>query len=320
LVSVFLFLAGGVAAPRPSRAAKVVDRIVAYVNDDIITLSELNEKTNALLAVREQNPFIKGKDQSVDQIRHDILENLINERLAAKEITRLKISVSDAEVDNAIAGLRQENHLSEEALEAQLRKEGKTLDDLRQQIREDIERAMLINREVRSKTVVTDEQVEAYYRSHPEEFQGKQRHRLQDIFLPLAPDASPRERSQAQALAEQILGRLRLGADFAFMARRYSQGPGAEEGGDLGFFSEGDLDPVLERAIDGLGPGDISPVIVTDKGLHIIKVIEAQRTSPKALKEVRESIRRQLYQEEINRKYAKWLQSLRERSYVQIVQ
>jgi peptidyl-prolyl cis-trans isomerase SurA len=317
-LNVFFCLLRGLAAPSPTQAAELMDRIVAFVNDDIITMSELNEKTNAFLAARQKNPFVREQDQSLDKIRRDILENLINERLAAREIARLKISVSEAELDEVVANIRQENHLTQETLEAQLHKEGMTLADLRQKIRADMERTTLINREVRNKTVITDEQVRQYYQSHPAEFQEKLRHRLRDIFLPLTPEATPGERSQVQAQAEQILSRLRLGADFAAMARRYSKGPGAEEGGDLGFFSKGELDPNVQNAIEDLGPGDISPVIATGMGLHIIKVMEVEKTTPKPLEEVRESIRRQLFQQEINRKYVNWLQSLRDRSYVKI--
>jgi peptidyl-prolyl cis-trans isomerase SurA len=102
------------------------------------------------------------------------------------------------------------------------------------------------------------------------------------------------------------------------MAKRYSRGPGAEAGGDLGFFNEGELDPVLEGGIQTLKPGEISQIIRTGTGLHIIRVTEIQTVADRPMEEVRENIRRRLFQQEINRKYGEWLKGLRDRSFVKI--
>ncbi|HVO83039.1 MAG TPA: peptidylprolyl isomerase [Syntrophobacteria bacterium] len=298
--------------------AAVVDRIIAYVNDDIITLSELDEKTAAIVAARKQNPYLRDQEQDVEKLRREILDNLINERLAAKEITRLKISVTAGEVDNILKSIMEDNNLTPEKFEVELRKEGLTVEDFRKRVQEDLERSKLIDREIRSKTVITDAQIEAYYQTHREEFQAKVRRRLQSIFLPFGSENSPDKQRQIYAMAEQILDRLSRGADFAAMAKRYSQGPGAESGGDLGFFNEGELDPVLEQAIETLKTGQVSQIVRTDSGLHIIRVAEVQTVADRPMEEVRENIRRRLFQQEINRKYAEWLKDLRDRSFVKI--
>ncbi len=318
ILGLLLFLLLSSVLPSPRLEAEVVDRIIAYVNDDIITLSELNERTRYFVAARKQNPFLREQDQSLETIRREILDNLIDERLTAQEVSRLQISVRDSEVDEVIERVMQENNLTQEALEAQLRKEGKTIEDLRQQMRKTLEQNQLINREVRSKTVITTELVEAYYQSHLEEFQGKQRWRLQDIFLPFPSGSSAEDRAELHDLAQQIVGRLQLGADFASLAQRYSRGPGAEQGGDLGFFSKGELDPTLEKAVVKLKEGESSQVIETEMGLHIVKVTEVDLTPPKPLEQVRESIYSRLYQRELDYKYREWISSLRERSFVKI--
>jgi peptidyl-prolyl cis-trans isomerase SurA len=318
LLSLLLSFLWALLFPPASPTAEVVDRIIAYVNDDIITLSELNEKTAAIIAGRKQNPYLREQGQDVEKLRREILDNLVNERLAAKEIIRLKISVTAAEVDAVVKTIMDDNKLTPEQLEAELRNEGQTLEDFRKRIREDLERARLIDREVRSKTVITDAQVEAYYQANREEFLAKVRRRLQSIFLPFAPEDTPDGQRQIYALAEQIRERLSRGADFAAMAKRYSRGPGAETGGDLGFFNEGELDPVLEQAIETLKPGEISQIVHTGNGLHIIRVVEVQAVAERPMDEVRETIRRRLFQQEINRKYADWLKGLRDRSFVKI--
>ena len=318
LLGLLLSCLGGPLFPPAFVEAAVVDRIIAYVNDDIITLSELDEKTAAIVAARKQNPYLRDQEQDVEKLRREILDNLINERLAAKEITRLKISVTAGEVDNILKSIMEDNNLTPEKFEVELRKEGLTVEDFRKRVQEDLERSKLIDREIRSKTVITDAQIEAYYQTHREEFQAKVRRRLQSIFLPFGSENSPDKQRQIYAMAEQILDRLSRGADFAAMAKRYSQGPGAESGGDLGFFNEGELDPVLEQAIETLKTGQVSQIVRTDSGLHIIRVAEVQTVADRPMEEVRENIRRRLFQQEINRKYAEWLKDLRDRSFVKI--
>jgi peptidyl-prolyl cis-trans isomerase SurA len=318
-LSVWLCLFVGVAStPTPSRA-EVVDRIIAYVNDDIITLSELNERTNAFVAARRQNPFLREEEQSLEKIRHDMLDVLINERLAAQEISRLKITVSKEELDEAIASIMRENRLTQETLEGELRKEGKTVEDLREQIKRSMEQTKLVNREVRSKTVITDDMVKAYYENNIEEFESKERYRIQDIYLPFNPTDTPEERTHLRNVAQHILEQLRKAGDFSSLAKRYSQGPGAEAGGDLGFFSRGELEPVLEAAIEALKPGEVSPDIETTRGIHIIKLIEVEKSPAKPLDEVEGTIRNLLYGREVDFRYREWLSGLRERSYVRIV-
>ncbi len=161
--------------------------------------------------------------------------------------------------------------------------------------------------------------VEAYYEDHTEEFAGKERWRIQDIFLPFSPNDTAEQRAYLRDIAQQILGRLQAGADFGLLAQRYSQGPGAEAGGDLGFFSRGELEPVLEAAVEHLQAGEFSPDIETTRGIHIIKVIEVDKTSAKSLDEVQEKIRNLLFSREVDFRYREWLTGLRERSYVKIV-
>jgi parvulin-like peptidyl-prolyl isomerase len=103
------------------------------------------------------------------------------------------------------------------------------------------------------------------------------------------------------------------------LAKRYSQGPGAEAGGDLGFFSKGELEPVLEAAVEALNPGEVSPDIETTRGIHIIKLTEVDKAPAKPLDEVEGTIRDLLYGREVDFRYREWLSGLRERSYVRIV-
>ncbi len=319
VLSLSLWLSLGAVPPSLRSDTEVVDRIIAYVNDDIITLSELNERTKAFVAARQQNPFLQQEQESLEKIRRNMLDSLINERLAAQEVSRLNISVSEEEVDATIAVIKKENRLSQEAIEAQLRKEGGTYKDFRQRIKTTLEQRKLVNREVQSKTIITDEMVEEYYQDHIQEFKKKERWRIQDIYLPFYPDDTPEERAKIRDLAQQILERVRAGVDFGSLAKNYSQGPGAEAGGDLGYFARGELEPVLEAAVENLKAGEVSPDIETTRGIHIIRVTEVDRTPTQPLDDIREEIRSVLYSREVDFRYREWLSALRERSYIKIV-
>jgi len=192
-LSLLLFLLFGSSLPFAHATAELVDRIIAYVNVDIITLSELDEKTKAIVAARDQNPFLREQEQSLESIRRDILDHLINELLAEQEISRLKISVSDAEVDDTIARIRQEKHLTQETFAAELRKQGMTIEDFRQQVRKTLEQRKLINREVRSQTVITDEMVEEYYQANIRNFRERRDGAFRTFFCPI-PAQPPRKR------------------------------------------------------------------------------------------------------------------------------
>ena len=318
VLSLWLLLFLGTVLPSPKADVEVVDRIIAFVNDDIVTLSELNERTKAFVAARQQNPFLREQEQSLEEIRRDMLDSIINERLAAQEVSRLKIRVGEAEVDATIARIMQENQINQEAMEAQLRKEGTTYKEFRERIKSRLEQRKLVSREVQDKTIITDEMVEAFYKSNIEEFQGKSRWRIQDIYLPYSPKDTPEQRARLRDLAQQILERVRAGVDFGLLAKSYSQGPGAEAGGDLGYFAQGELEPVLEAAVENLKVGEVSPDIETTQGIHIIKVTEVDRTPAKSLDDIRENIRSALYSREVDFRYREWLSALRERSYIKI--
>ena len=319
VLALSLWLSLGAVPPSLRSDTEVVDRIIAYVNDDIITLSELNERTKAFVAARQQNPFLQQEQESLEKIRRNMLDSLVNERLAAQEVSRLNISVGEEEVDATIAAIQQENRLSQEAMEAQLRKEGSTYKDFRQRIKTTLEQRKLVNREVQSKTIITDEMVEEYYQDHIQEFKKKERWRIQDIYLPFYPDDTSEERAKIRDLAQQILERVRAGVDFGSLAKNYSQGPGADAGGDLGYFARGELEPVLEAAVENLKAGQVSPDIETTRGIHIIRLTEVDKTPTKPLDDIREEIRSVLYRREVDFRYREWLSALRERSYIKIV-
>lgn len=296
---------------------ETLDRIVAVVNDDIILYSELEEESNLLQKV---TPGLElNSPQQREEFEREVLRRMVREKLAEQEVKRLKINVDKREVDNAVENFKKENGFTDDQLKYVLQQEGKTLEEFRENIKTQLERSRLIERVLKSKTVVTDEQIDEYLQGHSVADGGRERRHLAVIFLPF------RDKSQVddvEKLAKDIHERLTKGEDFARMAKQYSQGPAVDEGGDIGFIAADELAPAIESATRGLNASQVSEPMKTPQGYYIIKVIEVQSETPSAENTAsaaaRDKARNVLFQQEVDRRYEEWIKELTEKSFIQI--
>ncbi len=323
LRNVFLLLVGllviGFGTIRISGAAEIVDRIVAVVNGDIITLSELERASKSFYETLKIRAMRTGQElPPLTQLRRQVLDFLINKKLTDQESQKLGITVTDQDVDGAIENMLEERGITRLQMMEGLKSEGKTLDDLRQEIRQNIQRSRLINRAVKSKIVITDEDIKDYYEKHIGEFTQKAKWHLHVIYLPYPTGGTDKDKEEVDKLAVKLKKQLDGGASFAAMARQYSQGPGAKEGGDIGYLAPGDLDEYLRKAIANIPSGGLSDPVKTDDGIYIFRVDNIEEGESKSLEESKSSIRRFLYQREVNKRYEEWLRGLRQRSYIRI--
>lgn len=302
---------------------EVIDRIVAVVNDDIITLTELNERLAPFAArIRSAGyPFEKERE-TIFKARQEILDQMIDETLTDQEVKRLGISVSSAEVDAAIERIKSAQAYTDEDLREALAQQGLTLEDYRNRIQEQLLRQQLVNRQVKAKIVITDEDIRRHYEKTRAEAETERRYHLQTILkqLPEAPSAAEMEEARQEMTA--IRTRLEAGADFADVARDHSDAL-AEQGGDLGVFSPDNLAPEIRPTIEATAAGEITPVLETDLGLQIFHVVEVIRKSPaaeKPLSEVKDQIERSLYEQAVNEAFEDWLKTLRQSSHIRTIQ
>jgi peptidyl-prolyl cis-trans isomerase SurA len=295
--------------------AETLDRIVAVVNGDIILYSELQEQVRQLT---KMSPDLKMDDPSRrNQIEREVLQELVRSRLADQEIRRLKIVVTPRELDEAVAAIRQENHFTEAQFDYVIQQQGQTRDQFRQGIKKEMERSRLIERVLKSKTIITPEQVDAYLKS--EESAMSEKRRLAILFLPYPEGANTQKTEEVDKQARDIMNRLKGGADFSQLARQYSKGPAASDGGDLGYIATDELSPQIETATRGLKPGETTDALKTPTGYFILKVMDIRREKLGSVDSgAREKAQRQLLQREINRKFEDWLRDLESRSFVQI--
>jgi len=302
----------------PLFAAEVCNRVVAVVNNDVITLYELNNRIKEMTGEAPEELMQKNQAMFRDA-QQKILGLLIDEKIAQAKIKELKIKVSEKQVDNYLEKLKRDNQWTQEDLVAGLQKEGLSYEKYRERVKNDIERAQLIEYEVRSKIIIRDEAIQKYYEEHKGTFGAAEKVQLAGIFLMRKNLKSEEEMRELYRKAQDISAKLKAGADFSQMAATYSEGPGAKQGGDLGQFTVDHLEAGLKSVVEALPEGGTSDPIVRPNGIQIIKVVKKQTGKIRSLEEMREAIYGILYQEEVNRRYQNWIKELRDSAYTQII-
>jgi len=316
----FLFICCSFSHSQKAWGAKVVDRIVATVNDEIVLLYDLNQTIKPYVDSIKASKYSYEKErQMLFKIREDALNMLIKQKLADQEIKRHKISVSDKEINNAIEGIKKTSLITDEELREELKRQGFTVEEYRKQIKEQILREKLISREVKSKIVITSEDIKTYYNNHKDVYSGNKKYHLRNIIMKVAANADETEKLMIFNKIEAVLSKLKQGEAFDKLARIYSDSPLASEGGDLGLFEVKDLSPQLQEAIKVLKEGEYTPVLDTDQGYQILYVQEIKKSPGKTLEESTSAISQKLYKDTVNIKYAAWLKDLKNRSHIKII-
>jgi peptidyl-prolyl cis-trans isomerase SurA len=298
-----------------SAQAGMADRIVAVVNNDVITLSELNAAFEPYLTKMEAS----GATEKVKtDNKQGLLNQMIDNLLIKQQAKKIGIVVRDEDVDGAINDLLTRRGLSREELLMALEKGGTTMEDYRKGVKDQLTRVRLIQREVKSKVAVSDEEIGTYYLKRREDYEGKETVRIKQILLLMPKGDDPAAKEKLKAYAEAIRRRLLAGESFDLLAAKYSQGPAAASGGDVGFIEKGMVLAEIEEAAFSLPIAQISPVIESSSGFHIIQVIDRRGGGIKSIESVREEIREKLDQEKIEKKFEEWLDLLRQKSHIEI--
>jgi peptidyl-prolyl cis-trans isomerase SurA len=303
--------------PFPSQS-EVLDRIVALVNNEVITLSELEQAGRNVFEEVRQNTPAREQATQLKSAHEEILDQLIENKLLEQEMRNKKIEVSDRDVDMAIQDIMKENKLNENELKIALAKNGMTYSIYRQQLRNDIGKMRLVTREIKSKIVIKEEDLRKKYSENLKEYTEPLMVKVQQIFLPFSPGATEEEISAIRQEAQDILERARKGEDFSKLAATYSRGPEAKEGGVLGFFKPEELKPEMKEAVIKLSSGAVSDLIRSSEGFHILRVMERRGGEPKPFVEVQNKIRNEMIQAESERQFKDWMKALKAKAYIEV--
>ena len=297
---------------------EIVERIVAVVNNDVITLSELEEAGKRIFEQVQQSSLPAEREEKLQRARRAVLDQLIENKLLEQEIKNRKIEVGEREVDAAIEQILRQNKVSENELKAILAKDGITLSTYRRRIQDDLGKMRLINREIKSKIVIKEEDLRKNYQDNLVKFTDPAEVKVQQIFLVMPQLATEAQVASIRKEALAILERARSGEDFAELAGKYSQGPEAREGGVLGFFKHNELRPELEESAFKLQVGEVSGLIRSPEGLHILRVLERKGGEPKPFAEVQNQVRDGMMQAESEKQFQEWMKALKAKAYIEI--
>ena len=314
LAAMTMALPSGTAAA----AAEMVDRIVAVVNGDIIVLSELRQISRNYLDRMSDQFKIAGGDEQLREAERRILDQLIDEKLVNQEADRLAITFSEREVDMAVKDMQNRNKLNDAQFAAALAEEGLTMPKYREQLKSQMKKVRVIDQEIKSRIQVSKEEVDAYYEKHADDFNAEPEVRIQQIRLIIPPESSAGEVSRIQAQAESILAKIKGGEDFTSLVGLYSQDPTAQAGGDMGTFKRGELLPAIDEYAFSMKPGEVSPVIRTEGGFHIVKVVGRREPTALSDEERRAEVKDVIFSEKAEEDFKVWIEKLRKKAYIEV--
>lgn len=299
---------------------EVVDRIVAVVNEDVISLKDLNDQIRPFIEKISDMKYPPEQERlMIFKVREEMLAQLIDQKLTDQEIARYKITASDKEVDNAIERIKATNSYTEENLREALKREGFTIEEYRKRIKDHILRSTLVNREIKSKIVITREDIKAYYDKNPDAFGAAEKYHLEVIMIRVAENADSFTSKRILQQMEDIQQNIKAGKSADEVIRMFSDAPFKVLGGDLGSFDLSSLDPKIREAVKGMKPGQYSEIIETDQGYKIFKLLNMVKSTAKPLAEVSEQIENMLYKDIVDQKFTTWLKELKTRSYIKII-
>jgi parvulin-like peptidyl-prolyl isomerase len=288
--------------------AEPVDRIVAVVNEDIVILSELNTAFDPYRKRIEDTYKGAERDTALAESRKAFLNRLIDARLIEQEAKKNGIFVKDEEVTAAIKDMTDRRNISLEDLPNELAKEGLTLEAYKKDFREQMIRMRLLRREIRSRVTVTDQEIGAYYVQHRGDYEGREAVRIQQIFVAVPKGAGEEARRKMRKAAEEINARLKNGEPFEQLAG----------GSDLGFIERGMVLPDVEKAAFALAKGEVSGIVESPAGFHLIRALDRRGGGLKPIEEVREEIQGIIEEQKMTKKFDEWLIALRKKSVIEI--
>jgi len=298
--------------------ARIVDRIVAVVNDEIVTLSELNSAVEPYLKKIDKFNNGENRERVVAQTMSAMLDKLINDILVKQEAKRLGIVIKEEDVAETIEDMILRRNITMEDFKKVLAREGSGFEAYKKEVEEHLMKIKLIGVSVKSKVSVTDEEIGNYYRKHREDYEGKEAVRIKQILIVIPQRSGMKERRKLKADAWLIHKRLMEGKSFEFLANKYSNGPAAKLGGDLGFVEKGVMFPAVNEVAFSLRNHEISGVIESPIGFHIIKVTDRRGAGIKSFESVREEIKDKISNVKIEKKFFEWIEELRKKSYIEV--
>ncbi|BBD07618.1 SurA N-terminal domain-containing protein [Desulfovibrio ferrophilus] len=293
---------------QPAVAGDVVDRIVGMVNGEIITLFDLNERMKPVFEKFQGREVTDKEKAAIVNIRKNLLEQMVQDILIKQQIAKLGVTVTDSEILNEMESVQSRNKMSKEDFEAQLRLEGMTVEQYKKKLGDDILKHRLIGAMVKRKVVVSDEEVKSYFDEHRSQYAKDKRVELAVILVPTKDGA---DKLHAAITKGEMT--------FAEAAAKYSQGPGTDQGGNLGTLEWGSIASDWRDALEGVQPGGLSKSFEFRQMGAILQLVSVAGGEALEFDAVVEAeIRQKLYQQQLEERFNSYMERLRSEAVVEI--
>lgn len=288
---------------------------VAVVNGSVITQEDFDREMS-----RVQRQFLNmGKhlnDSQMPKIKKEVLENLIGFELLYQESQKKAIKIDEATINEQVMTLKK-RFPSEAEFKSALTKVNLSEVAIKNQIARGLAIEQLIGTYVTKKDTVSDQEIKAFYESHPGLFKQPEQVRASHILIKVDPQANEVKRAEAQKKIKEIQQKLQKGEDFATLAKALSEGPSKAEGGDLGYFSRGRMVKSFEEAAFALRPNEVSDIVETKFGYHLIKVIEKRPETTTAFEDAKDKLGQYLKQQKAEKEVSIYVHELKEKAKVE---
>lgn len=305
ILTCILIVIGILTSAVPSNA-EVIDRIVAIVNDDIITLKEVENYVH----VEKENQFTSVDEYLRNMKLKEKLDFFITSLLIKQQARKLKIEVSEREVDSIIENIKKQNLISDAELREQLKKDNITYSNFAEGIRLNVLRSRVLTRVVSPEMNITETMMKDYYEKHKDSYRSLEYH-LKQIFV-------SGQRPDAQKRAMDAYKQLEQGRTFEETAAEFSDDPSGKQGGDIGFVQAEDLLPALSESVGLLVRNTYTNIVQTPYGFNILKLIDTNKGETIPFETLKDKINEQIILEESNKRYDDYIKKLRQSSYVEV--
>jgi peptidyl-prolyl cis-trans isomerase SurA len=287
-------------------ATILIDRIVAVIDRDTITWSELYKRIEFEYSDTLQRLTPKEKRHFIQQREKEFLEKLIDIKVQLKEALKQNITVTDRDIDSTIAEIRKRYGLTETEFREAVTRQGLTYDEYRQIIGEQIIINKLLTLKLRSNILVSEEEIDRYIKEHSEEASNTEGYILRQIFI--------KSGEESERKLQEVLQNLKEGVPFDTVAKKYSEGLNSREGGIMGFVKKTDLDRKFIDALEKIKEGEYTEPLRSRKGIHILYL--EKRIKPDI--SLRENVKNKLIEMKMQERYQQWIKELRKKHFIQI--
>jgi peptidyl-prolyl cis-trans isomerase SurA len=298
--------------------AEIMERIVAIVNGDIITLSELSGAFEPYKKKIDESYKAADKEKVITETRLSMLNKMIDNILIDQEAKKSGIVINDDEVMTTMNDLLSNRKMKMDDLLYELAKENSSIEAYKKELKDHLLRMKFLRREIKSRLAVSEEEIGDYYIKHQEAYEGKEAVSIRQILILFPKNSNENIKAKLREQMNAIHKRLQNGEPFDALAAQYSQEPAAAAGGDIGYIEKGSMLPVVDSVAFSLKKDEISEVIESPVGFHIIKVVDKRGAGIKPIASVREEIKTKIEQEKMDKKYEEWIKDLRSKSIIEI--